>query len=288
MKYYLKIRWRGFSLIELMIALSLGLLVVGIMMEIVLSCQQLYRFNINLARLQENARAATIILSKSMRDAGYIGCGHSDIEFPLRDHLANSSLWPMIKIIPNFDDEGNDAIQINKALEPAAYLWSLNRSEQEMRVTDQIQFHENDTILLSNCFQGDIIKINSIDAIKNSQLKLISFSAHLTRSYPKYSEIRVWSSGRYYIADTKRKNSSGESIIALYGPEGELIENVIAMHAKLIASKRSAHTIKINLLLTSADEILSHPQAYDFEGQKMMPHDRHLYRELDIMVVMRE
>lgn len=65
---------RGFSLIELMIALVLGLLVVGAAFAIFQSNQLTYRSNEGLNRMQENARVAFEMLSQDIRAAGGNAC----------------------------------------------------------------------------------------------------------------------------------------------------------------------------------------------------------------------
>ncbi len=68
-------RVRGFSLVELMVALVLGLIIVGGVISIFLSNQQAARANEGLARLQENARVAFELMARDVRQAGGNLCG---------------------------------------------------------------------------------------------------------------------------------------------------------------------------------------------------------------------
>jgi type IV pilus assembly protein PilW len=65
---------RGFTLIELMIALLIGVFLMAGVIQIFLSAKQAYRLQENLSRLQENGRFAMDILTKDIRMAGYAGC----------------------------------------------------------------------------------------------------------------------------------------------------------------------------------------------------------------------
>lgn len=65
---------RGLSLVELMIALVLGLLVVGATFAIFHSNQLSYRSNEGLNRMQENARVAFELISQDVRGAGGNAC----------------------------------------------------------------------------------------------------------------------------------------------------------------------------------------------------------------------
>lgn len=64
----------GFSLVEIMIALLIGLFLLGGILQIFSASQQTYRMQSNLARLQENGRFALDFLARDIRMAGYWGC----------------------------------------------------------------------------------------------------------------------------------------------------------------------------------------------------------------------
>lgn len=64
----------GFTLIELMIALMLGLLVVGAAGSLFLSNQRVYGSTETLSRIQENQRSAFEILARDIREAGANPC----------------------------------------------------------------------------------------------------------------------------------------------------------------------------------------------------------------------
>lgn len=64
----------GFTLVELMVAMTLGLFLLGGVITILTASHQTYRVNDALARMQENARYAFQVLSRDIRMAGYFGC----------------------------------------------------------------------------------------------------------------------------------------------------------------------------------------------------------------------
>jgi type IV pilus assembly protein PilW len=64
----------GFTLIELMIALVLGLIITAGVIEVFIANKQIYRVTEAHSRLQDNARFALEVLSKDIRSAGYSGC----------------------------------------------------------------------------------------------------------------------------------------------------------------------------------------------------------------------
>lgn len=71
-------RQRGVSLIELLVAMTLGLVVLGAVINIFLANRESYRALEATARMQENARFAFEVLGRSLRAAGGIPCGVTD------------------------------------------------------------------------------------------------------------------------------------------------------------------------------------------------------------------
>jgi type IV pilus assembly protein PilW len=70
-----KSRQAGFSLIELMVALVLGLVVIGGVINIFLTNQQSSRSNEDLGRLQETSRVSFELMAREIRQAGGNACG---------------------------------------------------------------------------------------------------------------------------------------------------------------------------------------------------------------------
>lgn len=81
---------RGFSLIELMIALVLGLLVVGAAIGIFLSNRQVFRATDNLSFVQENGRVAFELLARELRQTAGSPCSAS---VPIVSVLNDTTAW---------------------------------------------------------------------------------------------------------------------------------------------------------------------------------------------------
>jgi len=95
-----KARTRGFSLVELLLALVLGLVVVTGIVQLFIGNSQTYNVLNGQARLQENARFALELVARAARQAGYFGCANS------RENLA----WALTNanatnanFVPEFD-----------------------------------------------------------------------------------------------------------------------------------------------------------------------------------------
>lgn len=67
----------GFSLVELMISMLLGLLILGAAIAVFSSNRASYQANQGLGRVQENARVAFEMLARDLRAAGSTGCSNA-------------------------------------------------------------------------------------------------------------------------------------------------------------------------------------------------------------------
>jgi type IV pilus assembly protein PilW len=65
---------RGFSLVELMVALTIGLIILAAVAKIFATSRATYGYEEGMARVQENGRFAINFLQQDIRMAGYMGC----------------------------------------------------------------------------------------------------------------------------------------------------------------------------------------------------------------------
>lgn len=76
-------RQHGYSLVELLIALSIGLITIGGVSLVLISSAGIYRVSDGRARVAENARFSLGALQDDLRMAGYMGCFNYEM-FPSR------------------------------------------------------------------------------------------------------------------------------------------------------------------------------------------------------------
>lgn len=64
----------GFTLVELMVAITIGLIVLGVLSQVYVGSKRTYRVQEALSRLQENGRYSIDFVGREIRLAGYMGC----------------------------------------------------------------------------------------------------------------------------------------------------------------------------------------------------------------------
>ena len=91
---------RGFTLVELLIAMVLSMVVIGAVIAVFLANRQSYRATEGLSRVQENVRLAFEQMARDMREAGAVPCGarinsaNGDADAPIFNVLTNNTgVW---------------------------------------------------------------------------------------------------------------------------------------------------------------------------------------------------
>lgn len=76
-QYRTKLAQTGLSIVELMVAMALGLLIIGGILYTFISSRPVFTANDAVARIQEDGRIAMERLTREVRQAGYTGCANS-------------------------------------------------------------------------------------------------------------------------------------------------------------------------------------------------------------------
>ena len=84
-------RQRGLSLVELMIAMTLGLVLTGGIIVTFISSKSVYLTQQALSQIQDTGRLAIDFLEKDIRMAGYMGCGTRSTVMSITNTLNNAS-----------------------------------------------------------------------------------------------------------------------------------------------------------------------------------------------------
>lgn len=236
---------RGFSLIELIVAISLSLLLFNGVVALYSSFKRHYNYAETFASVQENARIITQIFYTELATAGYVGCGKLSPYFSVI-HDTNSNLqWSIqgydaatatqvfslpssgkASVAPN-----TDVILITKAQEVVADVLQMDDLNSVL-VNSYPSFKNNDIVIISDCTKANIFQIKNISqANANQQI----YPYQLSALYEKHAQVSRWINRIYYVGNTGRKNNHNQTVYALFsadfpGEKKELVDNILAMH----------------------------------------------------------
>ncbi|TLY47880.1 MAG: hypothetical protein E6K54_04275 [Gammaproteobacteria bacterium] len=268
----MKSREQGYSLIELMLAISLSLFLSMGIINIFIYGKNVYQLTQSLNIIPNKARLAFYLLSHDIRMAGFIGCVRLLDILTLKNQLSiDTSLvvwhrgYTTAKLsLPKLAryQKNSDVILI-QFLDPNTFPIKEAKFKHIVFARRAI-FHPKDVLLISDCQHAELIHWNNI---------------HLINRYQMDSEIGIFNKIIYYIADTGRLNEGGERIYALYRRNLnqsiykpiELIEGVKSMSIRLgmknsdgmmfykngneVKHWANARSVEIRLLLTDAKRL---------------------------------
>lgn len=173
---------RGFTLVELMVALVLGLILTGGVINIYISSKQTYRMQDNQSRLQENGRFALQYLAKDIRMAGYMGCNNFSAitpniisTSPVAQAFSTSTIiqgydagaWPAVPAAFPFAQPANYAagtsvVVVNFAISSGIFVVApMPPDAASIFVSPNTVFKQNDIVFITDCSSADVFGITN-------------------------------------------------------------------------------------------------------------------------------
>ena len=121
----------GFTLVELMIAITIGIIILGALSQVFVTSRSTYIVEEGLARVQENGRFAMNFITEDIRMAGYMGCQDQAGQLNNRLNDPSGDYWPLtppgggpVPVITGFEYVGSGSNDTTDWLPnlPAAYF----------------------------------------------------------------------------------------------------------------------------------------------------------------------
>ena len=156
----------GFTLIELMIALVIGLLATGAMLKVYVDSSRLYRFNEGLARIQENGRFGLEFIRRDARMAGFWGCYHgADLTNRISPGSTGYISYESNDITGTNNDglNSSDSVTFSGAGNSVATVSSnMTSADSAIPISSTGNFELGESLLISDCETADIFQLTSI------------------------------------------------------------------------------------------------------------------------------
>lgn len=231
---------RGFTLVELMVAVTLGLIILAAISTLFVSSKQTYKAQDSLARLQENARFAMQFLTSDLRLGGYYGCLDNVSDKSVSSVVNSSSLaysvdqaavegldktngvWlpSGIANLPAGIVAGTDAITI-RFVDPISSVLlaaDMPNSAAPLTVATPGDFKQGDIVMVADCSSAHLMQVTNV--VTGSTLEHAPGGADATKIPPwpgntnpasfspdkKYavagSKILRFATRRYFVANS--------------------------------------------------------------------------------------
>lgn len=174
---------RGFSLIELMIAMTIGFIVLAGVGYLYIESRQAFRSMDNLSRMQESARYALDTMARDIRMAGYRGCASSNVDVtnvlnkksetaynfdvPINGYDAAGAGWS--PALPSDTGglaglsilAGTDAIILRGAFGGGATVTDHNPAAATLKVTKPNDLAIDDILMVTDCASASLFQVSN-------------------------------------------------------------------------------------------------------------------------------
>ncbi|WP_374607392.1 hypothetical protein [Thermomonas sp.] len=254
----------GFGLIELMIALVLGLLVIGAAFAVFQSNQSTFRANEGLNRIQESARVVFELLSRDLRAAGGSACSNQSFVESVPGSEPKTALFRDTPV-------SGDGSQLTVSSgDDTAYRVTGSTSSSVTLDPAQIAdardaFKKDDWLILCNMHKTFVVQASAVSA---TTLSFASLPDGYDPANPDFSPPAAVSvarlrSNRWFVAPNARGGNS-LFVSRLGGAGEEVADGVQDMAVTYLESGGNTYTnapaswnnvaaVRINLVLAGRD-----------------------------------
>jgi len=253
MKIESKQRQSGVGLVEILIALVLGLLLTIGMSQVLLGSKQAYRTQDALSRIQENGRYSMHVLGRDIRMAGFQGCGSLDIVEPnvIANNLPGSGNFRAEDAVRGYEFSSNtftplygdtsstsddpasvndntDVITVSRADDCGAYLsgdMSTDNADIQLNPDNTCNFVAGDPILITDCANTDLFRATGVSLgsdITIAHANTQNTTNRLSKAYGNDARIFKYLQRDYFI----RNNPFGEPALYMRENGGTPVELV--------------------------------------------------------------
>ncbi|MDX1519492.1 MAG: PilW family protein [Gammaproteobacteria bacterium] len=238
----------GVSLIELLIAMVIGMLLTAGAIQLFISNKATYKIENALSRLQETGRFVVETMSKEIRMAGYNGCSSRGNITPnviandpppfsfdnqnsvLGFEATGTNAWtPTLSATMPTVSDGTDVITIQRADECGASVtgnFLPTNANVQVNAPNSCGFQQGQVVMITDCVNADIYGItNTVNntgptATLAHSIGQYNSTNNLAQTYGPDSQIYIMRSTSFYIAPDP---SSGEPALwmASWLPNGD-------------------------------------------------------------------
>lgn len=261
-----KTRARGVSLVELMVAITLGMIVLAAVSTVFMNSRVNYATQESAARLQESARVAMHFLIRDIRLAGYYGCidetteigitlnGADDSGFangnpynfatPIEGFDGASAAWypsTVTAAVSGIDDKlaSTDAILLRMAdvSNPVNLTMEMPNTSAALQTSGGGGLRVGDIALISDCAQGAIFQITGPgdppDAVSDTVVHNTGTGSpgnstkDLGKPFDTRAQIMKFVQRVYYVKENARNVPALYRQDFLGGNPEELVEGIV-------------------------------------------------------------
>ena len=224
----------GVSLVELMVAMTLGLILIHGVIQFYQGMRHHLQHQIALSRVQENLRAASAMLREIIHADGYLGCVHfRQLPSPLKKSF---------EIYPEVKEAEGDLIYLQRMLQPYPLKQKPQKDGKVLYVQGKFPIKENQHIVLSDCHGAEPLIVLETHWLEKQYLTKLILKEKIKRIYSASAEVGEFESSVLFTRATGRYDEGGQPIYALnvktlHEPSMPLVDGISSLTKEVLMNK---------------------------------------------------
>jgi type IV pilus assembly protein PilW len=292
----------GLTLMELLVAMTLGLFLLAGVIVAYLSSSQSYRVNETSSHLQEGARFALFKLGSNLRMAGHTGCFKVTSSSAVNNLATSAPSYSAATVLVGADAiaaskytsavAGTDDITVRKASASAVNLKTLMATgvplvpSKTVAITlfsNPYNFAANDLLFVADCERADLFCASTASATSIAHGTACNSSDTFSKAYGPDAQVMAYEESVFYIrtnadeepalywdnrsggASTTEELATGvEDMQICYGEDTNSNTEVdVYRPAGSVVNWANVVSVRVSLLMrTTKDAVAASPQAY--------------------------
>lgn len=320
-----RIKQAGLTLVELLIAVALSAVIIIGLTQVFLSNREAFNLSESMARVQENGRFAMNVITEAIRSSGNYGCipWYSPEIDNIHRQVANNEINGFDAVLPETIEgvgvkngiNSPDRVELLRLVGDAVPIQSIDYATNLITTDWAIDdVAENDLLLVSNCLVGDYIKAGPNTAGTTIEDKTTNLREGLyDRADQENTVSKVERVSFMVDANDNLIMLINDNLPAINGDNPQLVGGIENLQFRYgvdlddnfvpdyiddfenipAADIENIIAIEVNLLVgsldndTSAVNVVSQPQSFNFAGGVFQAPDRRLYRPFQTLVTIR-
>lgn len=211
------------TLIELMVALALNMLMLGVLFALYVASLQSFHMQMAFTDIEHHASTAIDVLRTEIQKAGHIGCARLTKSFPLfssaEDRISseNALVGAEHEITVRYMDFMGVST-VGPIIESRT-IWA----------STEVRYQSGDKLVLSNCNNAEIFTVKAV--YQQPHMQKIVAARPFQGEFAAGAEVGELTVKRLYVSDTGRRFFNGERVFALWAEDvhhqrSELVEGI--------------------------------------------------------------
>ena len=280
----------GISLVELMVGLTIGLLLLGGLIQLFVGSKSSYTTMTGVSRVQEGGRISVERMKYNLRMAGNIGCSNLNALYP--NNVSGNAYFNNITAVQGNDNltsgtpgvdpvDGTDTLTVTYA-RPSDTELNADMTSKTAAIPingNPDKLAANDYLLITDCENADFLQATGVSS------STITHSAALTKPYLDNALVASMQSITYSVIDTTRDDRHGNDVLSLFetplgGNPVEIVNGVedlqvtygedtsndgwvdVYRDAASVANWNNVFSVRIQLLVATDEDIGSVKRPY--------------------------